>query len=260
LNWYTAFRNDPVNYIDPTGLSEVRVQGVSGTRNGQSFTTYIILAPEKNPVTVSLSYNSKQSWTSSSSYRPPSTSTGTSTSMLNASHDPIPLGNPVTNFVSNIFSEYPNGVHFLGQELTAAAGVRINSGRGLIFDTNWNFGLMDFIGIGGSTGIGISKGGFYGYVNAPSIHDVKRLSMEVGGSVAPPPLGFTPFFGPYFGLEHTLTLGNNQYHGAIGSIGFGLGAPSFEGHVQLTYTEITSSPLKIALRVILSRVAPGFRM
>ena len=138
----------------------------------------------------------------------------------------------------------PSGlkVRIVCREFAAQMGIRVNVGEGIIWDDKGNIGIVDTASFGGGT-IGASVGGFYAEIDAPTIYDIQGGSIEAGISGGP---------GIYGGFDLTITTGMENYYGYILAAGYGVGLFA-EIHAQLTFSDIKSEPLKIALRILLGR-------
>ena len=143
-------------------------------------------------------------------------------------------------------------------EIAAQHGIRINVAQGIIFDTSGNFGIIDTFS-GGVGGFGLSSGWFFGIIDAPTIHAVQGLSVELGAALAPTiaPIPVFPILdiSIYFGVEWTISLGGvNNYHGRIYSYGTEIGYTAdinpYGSHYQLSFSNISSTPKELLIRLI----------
>ena len=126
-------------------------------------------------------------------------------------------------------------VYIVGNQITAQAGFRLSTGKGIIVDENYNIALINEISFGGALDVGIGIGGYLATIDTDSIYDVQGGSFELGGSVSPIKIGPLSLGAGY---DMTISLGGNKCKEKIYSINAGLGFMPAEGHAQLSYTAV----------------------
>jgi len=133
-------------------------------------------------------------------------------------------------------------VIIIGAEAAAELGIRGNIASGIIFDSSGNFGIIDTLSVGAGN-VGLSAGGYFALISAPTIHHVAGGSIEFGAVVG------RVLGSPYVGVEWTVTTGSEQYHGIIISAGKGIGS-AIGVHTQLSFSNISSTQAEIFRRIL----------
>jgi len=135
-------------------------------------------------------------------------------------------------------------VLIIGSELAAELRIRVNVASGIIFDSSGNAGIIDTFSSGVTTARALSGGKYFAIIDAPTIHHVAGGSTETGGSVGAK--GF------YAGMEWTVTTGPERYYGVIFTFGMDTGTRlGASAHRQLSFSNISSTPIEILRRVLL---------
>jgi len=153
------------------------------------------------------------------------------------------------------------GVWIIGREATLGTGVpnigffspRLNTATGTIFDAHGNRGRINSFSAGINMfdfGPSLSAGIFVAYIAAPDIWAVEGGSIEIGASVGVPITNIPIYGGASVGIdiergfEITITTGDDQFRGIIGTLSIGA-SPSFSPSLPTPFIQRTQSSIRI---------------